>query len=599
MPGGAGTPVGSFEFLVDVEFGEGVEIGTLVSADTVEGVVVGAVVDMRTVGTDTDPVRAETSRVPHPEKIGYLPAVKCARVQVLAAKAMRSVGPGAVRAATKEEVATATGQADMQWPIPIGTVKLADGSSASVCVEGTFLAGPEAQGLGVYGRSGVASKTSFMTTAIRSVLNQSTAEHRTAAVMFNVKGTDLIWIDQPAEDDRGPTEEDLNMYEAMELEPGPFTNVEVWSPALPVGDTPRSSREDALLLRWDLRMVWRYLPMFLPNMYGDEKILSFVAQFEDLLLRHPVASQRIDTFDKFDGWLRAEIDEAEENRSDQIWNNRVHIATARRIRRIFSGLRARGNGLFTGGKANDSDDIPLGGWQEGEVKVIDIAGLDSDVQGFVIARTVDRIMTAAEEGTLGEVDHVIAAMDEGASITAHSTVKKSLQRVASQGRYAGVSLFIATQAASDLDDVLRNNAASRAVGSSAETELASGVHGRLPAGLMERLATLPNGQMAVWHTRFRQSIVVNFPRPAWHMGKSRTTAGSKPTTSAGLIRQHLGDKAYSRVTAGLDERTTEEIIATTGDVDAATDALKKAADQTPNTVHEPRSFDPDNPFDMS
>jgi uncharacterized protein len=602
MPSGAGTPVGRFEFLVDVEHGGAVEIGTMVAADTGEGVVVGVVVDMRTVGTDADPVRAETSRVPHPDRIGYLPAVKCAQVQVLAAKSLRSVGPGVVRPATVDEVAEATGQANMEWPIPIGALKLANGDTTPVCVDGTFLVGPEAQGLGVFGRSGVASKTSFMTVAVRSVLNAGGEMHRSAAVLFNVKGEDLVWIDQPAEASAAPTAEDLALYDAMGVPATPFDDVEVWAPAVLDGGPARSTRADARSLSWDLADVWRYLRLFIPNLYDDDKLSAFVAQFEDLLLHHKSAAQRVDTFEKLDAWFRAEIDaydaaRRDGDKSEMVWDGRLHIATARRLRRTFAGLQARGQGLFCRGKAGPADDIPITGWRHGQVLVVDLAGLSSEVQGFVIARTVDRLMTAAEQGTLGEVDHVIAAMDEGAAITEHPTVRRSLQRVATQGRYAGVALFIATQAASKLDDALRDNSATRAVGSSAETELATGVHGRLPVGLLERLATMPKGQMAVWHTGFRQSIVVRFPRPAWRMGKSRTTAGSRPTATS-LLREHLGDKAYERAASGVGAATAERLAAGAGSVEDAAAALQAAGDQTPRAVHAPRSFDPDNPFSL-
>jgi hypothetical protein len=377
----------------------------------------------------------------------------------------------------------------------------------------------------------------------------------------------------------------------------PFDDVEVWAPAALDGGPARSARPDARVLSWDLADVWRYLRFFMPTLYEDDKLSAFVSQFEDLLLRHKSAGARVDTFDKLDAWFRAEIDAAEADKDDHCWDGRLHVATARRLRRTFAGLRARGQGLFCGGNAGSADDIPTAGWRHGQVLVVDLAGLSSEVQGFVIARTVDRLMTAAEQGLLGEVDHVIAAMDEGAAITEHPTVRKSLQRVATQGRYAGVALFIATQAASKLDDALRDNSATRAVGSSAETELSTGVHGRLPTGLIERLATLPKGQMAVWHTGFRQAIVVRFPRPAWRMGKSRTTAGSRPTATS-VLREHLGAKSYDRLTAGMDEATAEYLAAAAGDVDAAAQALDEASDPTPRGVHAPRAFDPDNPFSL-
>lgn len=595
MPAGAGTPVGRFEFLVDVDHGQAVEIGTMVAADTDEGVVVGVVVDMRTVGTDADPVQAETARAPHPDRIGYLPTVKCAHVQVLAAGSLRSVSPGVVRAATGDEVAAATGQAAMAWPVPLGAVPLAGGGHAKVCVDGTFVAGPEAQGLGVFGRSGVASKTSFMTMALRSLLHHQRDDHRVAAVVFNVKGEDLVWLDHPAEGAVAPGDDDRALYEAMGVPATPFPDVEVWAPAAGESGVPRSARADARVLQWDLRSVWPYIGLLAGEMAGDDKLAAFRAQF-DALISHPSAAKRIDTFDKLEGWFRAELDAVEASGGQEAWG-RTHLATFMRARRILTGLRARSDGLLCRGRANPADDLPDSGWRSGQVRVVDLAGLAPEVQGFVIARTMKRLLAAAEDGTLGDVDHIVAVTDEGVAVTEHPTVLRSLQRVATQGRYAGVALFIATQAASKLDDALRDNAATRAVGSSAETELTSGVHGRLSAGLVERLATLPKGQMAVWHAGFRQAIVVAFPRPAWRMGKSRTTAGSRPKpTAVSLLRDHLGEDRYDRIAGDVDADVAEQIAAGARTPQEALAALDDAADRPPRSVHAPRTFDPDNPF---
>lgn len=603
LPAGAGTPVGKFEFLVDPDNGSTIEIGTMVTAHTDEGAVVGVVVDMRTVGTDSDPVSADISRRPG-EKLGYFPAVRCAQVQVLSSGSLRPVGAGVVHAATEQEVKSATNQDKMDWPIPIGVISLADGSHAPVCVDGNFVLGPEAQGLSVFGRSGVASKTSFMSVALRSALNSGNEfDHRVGALVFNVKGTDLTSLDMEPEESKALTDEDRAIYAAMGLDATPFQDVT--NHAVPVldGGPTSTQREDALALSWDLRMVWPYIGMFF-NVFEDDKLAAFVAQFEDNLLRHPNSSLRVDSFEKLERWFNDEISAAEESGSDYIWRNLVHIATARRLRRMFSGLHARGKGLFAKGVVKDTSrfDVPTSGWRHGQMRVVDIAGLPSEVQGFCIARTVDRIMRAAERGELG-VDHLVVLTDElnawapSGSAREVDRVRKSLQKVATQGRYAGVSLFGAAQAASKIDDLLRDNCATKAVGSSAEAELTSGVHGRMPGGLVERVATLPKGQMMLFHTAFRQAVVVTFPRPAWLMGRSKTTGGAKPTVQS-VLREHLGDKAYAKVTKGLDDDQIAEIASAGGDIAGAVDSLANAAEPSTARIHEPRDVDPNNPFDL-
>lgn len=601
----SGTQVGKFQFIVDPSSVEGgaVEVGSLVAAETCEGTIVGSVVDMRTVGSDGDPVRIVPAREAG-ASVGYMDEAVVAEVQVVASDKLRSIRSGSVRPAGFDEVARATGSSKMDWPICAGVVSLVGGDWAPIHVDGTFLLGPEAQGCLVGGRSGVASKTSFTSVLIRSIIASGDEEnHRTAAVIFNVKGEDLIWIDKPVSKGYELSDDDLAMYATMGVPAEPFPDVTVYAPARTGFGGVASSRDDARQLAWDLPMAWRFLRFFFPSMHEDEKMSSFVSQFEDLLLRNASPSVRVDTFDKLAAWFSGHIEDAEERNSQDCWNNRVHIATMRRLRRQFEGLRARGAGLFTGSSARPGDDIPDTGWRNGQVLVVDLAGLTTEVQGFVIARTVDRLMSSAERSELG-VDHLAIVMDElnafaPASGSEMATVRRTLQKVATQGRYAGLALFGCAQQLSRIDELLMANCSSKAVGSTGEAELTSGVHGRLANGFVERIATLPKGHMAIWHTAYRQALVARFPRPAWRMGKSRTTGGAA-VTAKGVLRAQLGEASFKRLVEGVPDVIAEQVIATSSTVAEATSKLLKSRepDMANVAVHSKRSFDPDNPFDI-
>lgn len=602
----SGTQVGKFQFIVDSENADGrkVEVGSVVAADTREGTIVGTVVDMRTVGSDGDPVRIVPARDAGAQ-VGYLDEAVVADVQVVASDRLRSVRSGNVRPAGKDEVSRATGSASMDWPIATGVIPLVEGGWAPLHLDGSFLLGPEAQGCLVGGRSGVASKTSFTSVLMRSVIAAGDDDkHRTAILAFNVKGTDLTSIDKPPAPGYELTEDDLAIYAAMGIPATPFPDVTYWAPSRTGFGGVSSSRSDARALSWDLKMAWRFLRFFFPALYDDDKMASFVAQFEDLLLHNPDPSKRIDTFDKMAAWFNAQIAEAEEEGLTECWNKRVHIATMRRMRRQFDGLRARGGGLFTGGSAKPGDDVPDTGWRNGQVVVIDVAGLPTEVQGFVIARTVDRVMASAERGELG-VDHLAIVMDElnafAPSVGSEmSTVRKTLQKVATQGRYAGLALFGCAQQLSKIDELLRDNCATKALGSSAEAELTSGVHGRLASGQIERIATLPKGQMAIWHTAYRQNLVGRFPRPAWQMGKSKTS-GATSTDTRGILAQHIGEASVRRLSEGIPDDVADTIIATSSSVQEATERLAehREADMSKVALHAKTAFDPTNPFDLS
>src|SRR5690606_29364893 len=105
-----------------------------------------------------------------------------------------------------------------------------DGTRAAVHVDGRFLLGPEAAHLIIGGRSGVAAKTSYAGVLLRSALSRADEDHTVAAIVFNVKGEDLIWLDQEPEEELALTDADLAMYETMGVPATPFENVTVYSP---------------------------------------------------------------------------------------------------------------------------------------------------------------------------------------------------------------------------------------------------------------------------------------------------------------------------------------------------------------------------------
>jgi hypothetical protein len=181
-----------------------------------------------------------------------------------------------------------------------------------------------------------------------------------------------------------------------------------------------------------------------------------------------------------------------------------------------------------------------------------------------------------------------------------ATVRKTLQKVATQGRYAGLALFGCAQQLSKIDELLRDNCSSRALGQSAEAELTSGVHGRLSTGVQERIATLPKGHMTLWHTAYRQPLVVRFPRPAWRMGRSRTTGGAKVLDASSQLRNAISEASYARLTEGVAPEIAEQAMASASSVEEAVERLSgmREIDMTKTAVHEKRQFDSDNPFNM-
>ena len=602
----SGTGVGRFEFIVDSETGRSVSIGSLVTADTKEGPLVGTVIDMRTVGTARDAIAEDLAGSYEAPEVGYLGEAMVATVQVMLSENMRPPRAGAVRPATADEIARATGADKMDWKIPVGVVELLDGSFAPIYADGNFILGPEGAHILTLGTSGLASKSSFTTVLLKSIFSRSdSAERKVGVLAFNVKGDDLLFLDGVPAAGYELNDKDKRIYAALGIEPTPFGDVTVYAPSLPAAGGTRSSRADAVPLSWDLVQILPYLRYLYPWISADEKAQSFLAEFRDILVNGP-KSTRVDTFAKLSAWFDELFSQEDviKGSTTTPWRSH-HIATLRRMRRLFDGLVARSGGLIMQGSHTNSEDVPDDGWNDGQMVVVDIAGMDAAVQGVVVARTIERLLWAAEAGTLG-VDHLVIFADElnvfaPATGGEMDTVRKVLQRVATQGRYAGVSLFGAAQQASKIDPLLRDQAGSRAIGNMPDAELSSGAYGKLSAGLIERLATLPKGQMAFMHYSYRAPVVLSFPRPAWKTGKAKASAdpkGRKAKRGSSVDVLELSRASTTRLIEGIPAEAVESIIASSSTKQEAIGKLNDA--RTPDmkkiALHEPKTVNPLDPF---
>ena len=83
--------------------------------------------------------------------------------------------------------------------IPAG-LYVTGGQKAPIYLDADFLLGPEAAHLNITGVSGLATKTSAVLFLLSSIFEHCNAEKGSvAALCFNVKGPDLLFLDQPAE----------------------------------------------------------------------------------------------------------------------------------------------------------------------------------------------------------------------------------------------------------------------------------------------------------------------------------------------------------------------------------------------------------------
>ena len=413
--------------------------------------------------------------------------------------------------------------------IPVG-VYGAGGLDAPVYLDANFLLGPEAAHLNITGVSGLATKTSALTFLVSSIF-QTLPEHTgtVAAVCFNVKGPDLMFLDQAGE----ISDLDRRLYDRLGLRPEPFASVECWAPYKADGVNLNTLRTHPTLapntnpLVWGLREVLDYAEVLLNRDDIDAKADAFIdflaervvgKEFEDRSLRD--APYLVKSFADLEVFFRGIFDFLEvQGRGGEVWRTH-HVATIRKVRNRLGNISTRSKGLVTDdGEVND---LPWGQFIDRGVHVVDVAGLDPLAQDLVFARIVSRLREHLERRDLG-VDHVVVVVDElnkYAPADGQDTyVRRMLLDLSERGRYLGLVLFSAQQFRSQVHRRVVGNAATAVYGRMDGDELAMPSYSTLSPSTRAKLAAMPKGELMIRHPHFTHPIFVRFPRPAVLAGR--------------------------------------------------------------------------------
>ena len=105
--------------------------------------------------------------------------------------------------ASAEEINTALGLDKIQKPLTCGYITMYAGTkselSLPVNLDSKFVLGPDGAHLNISGISGLAAKTSYSMFLLKAIQEQLNGDN-VSFVIFNVKGRDLMAIDQPNDD---------------------------------------------------------------------------------------------------------------------------------------------------------------------------------------------------------------------------------------------------------------------------------------------------------------------------------------------------------------------------------------------------------------
>ena len=411
--------------------------------------------------------------------------------------------------------------------IPVGIYR-AGAMEAPIYLDAEFLLGPEAAHLNITGVSGLATKTSAVEWLLSSIFTHFPEQKGSvAAVCFNVKGPDLLFLDQPG--NLGET--DLAMYEKLGVEPKPFDKVQYFAPYTAQGFSLNTLRSNEALaenlspLTWGLNEVMQFAEVLLNKDDVDAKADAFIdflservinREFTDAMLS---SAHRVRSFSELEAFFRDLLRGIEDRSSGEYWRTH-HVATIRKVRNRLSNISTRCAGLVT--DEGTVSDLPFGSFADRTVYVVDVASLEEDAQDLIFARVVSKLREHLERRDLG-VSHVVVFVDElnkyAPGDGPETYVRKMLLDISERGRYLGLVLFSAQQFRSMVHRRVVGNSGTGLYGRMDMDELATPGYAVLSPATKTKLATLEKGQLMVRHPHFAQPIFVRFPRPAVMRGR--------------------------------------------------------------------------------
>jgi len=441
-----------------------------------------------------------------------------------------------VELANQGEVLQALGLKDIKNPLACGYMVMYRGEdkiTLPVHFNSQFLIGPEGAHLNISGISGLAAKTSFTMFLMKSIqekyLNKSVNNDDSVAfVMFNVKGKDLLAIDEPNDE---LTEEEKKRYtEMLNLSTIPFQNVKYFYPYSDQSTSKTYSyglNEDieiqidtnrAFKYKYVFEDDWHSLDLLFSNIEDStgtmESIVNFIITEQGGFFRDMTWSQFINKV--------AEFTKAGHKNGDK----EISVMSWRKFKRVVT--KALNHSIFSNRVIPEKNEIRLRNSireiKKNDIHVIDIAKLDQDSQAFVfgdVIRSIYELKLGQEVRDEKEIpSKIIVFIDElnkyaSKDIPKNSPILRQIIDISERGRSLGIILFSVEQFKSAIHDRVKGNCATHAYGRTNAIEISKGDYKFVPTVYKNMMTRLDPGEYIIEHPVFRSLLNIKFPRPLY------------------------------------------------------------------------------------
>ncbi len=426
----------------------------------------------------------------------------------------------------------ALGLKGLRNPIPAGYLRISNGTEVPIEFDAAYLLGPEGAHLNIAGISGLATKTSYAMFLLNSV--QQKMGSKVTIVIFNVKGTDLLAIDEVNPD---LTDEQKVEWEKCGLAPTPFKDVTYLYPYanredsgytashVPADVLQRQQEQGkAFNYYYDVETGRRKLPLLFSDIDDPSASMESIA--------HQLPGIEAESWESFREQIGSNTQKGSGGKGSDIsimsWRKFSRLLRTRTEHDIFaerSHTRAilRKQVLIREAIKNA---------RPGSIIVVDVEPLPDYLQCLVFGDVIQTIYGARlgdeEDMDPNQLGTVVVFADElnkyaPKSSDSGRTLTRNLLEITERGRSLGVVLFGAEQFRSGVHDRVLGNCSTNAYGRTSPVEMKkcpdySFFHDSHKA----LLSRLPQGNLLLQHAVFKTSLVrVRFPFPCYYQPKVR------------------------------------------------------------------------------
>lgn len=437
--------------------------------------------------------------------------------------------------ATEEQIMDALGLNDVKNPLPAGYMEMYDGENKQtlpVHFNSHFLIGPEGAHLNISGISGLASKTSyamFLMKATQDVMSKRENES-VAFIMMNVKGTDLLKIDQMNER-QNELDEIRPVYEKLGLEMKPFQQVKYFYPYSKDYTAYTYEKEEVIKNRMNAGNAFQYKYLF-ENDEDKECLDLLFANVDDpndtiesiinFIISNGGNFKGVESWDDFKTAL---YQQTQSDTASKV-GKEISVMSWRKFYRLFNKSFQKSRQMFTEklGKGSVRLRDEIGKIQKNDVMVIDVAKMDEESQGFVfgdVMRAVYNLKLGSSERKEEDIpDRIVIFIDElnkyaSNDVPKSSPILRQLLDITERGRSLGIVLFGAEQFVSDIHKRVKGNCATQAFGRTNAIEITKDDFRFVPSVYKTMLTRQKQGEYIIQNPVFRSMLNIKFPKPIY------------------------------------------------------------------------------------